>query len=452
MTAWPTLPIAATWLFVGVVQAAQPSKAVTAVRFWNLSDATRVVVEVSSAFEFRSDRVPNPDRLFFDIDDCRMRLGSGMHTVPVGNELLQQIRLAQTQPGVTRIVFDLGADVEFSASRLINPDRLIVEFRRAEPQKSRLLSKSFPVRRTILRPVFVDSGPAIAPSATPIEFLARLQVAVLPPAPRSTKPVKARVKPRTTTTVVMTARPAKVGASASMTRVLGLKIGRIVLDPGHGGHDTGTIGPRGLQEKDLALDICKRIALLIRDRLGAEVVLTRSDDTFIPLERRTEIANEEKADLFISIHANASPRDTASGVETFYLNFTSDETAIDVATRENASSRKTVYELTDMLQQIALQDKIQESRQFAAAVQRSLYSASVKANSRTKNRGVKKAPFVVLIGASMPSILAEIGFVSNPRDEALLRRPDFRQKIAEGLYRGISQYAGTLSHFQVAKN
>jgi N-acetylmuramoyl-L-alanine amidase len=237
-----------------------------------------------------------------------------------------------------------------------------------------------------------------------------------------------------------------------MTRVLGLKVGRVVLDPGHGGHDTGTIGSKGLQEKDLALDISKRVALLIRDRLGAEVVLTRSDDTFVPLERRTEIANEEKADLFVSIHANASRKETASGVETFYLNFTTDEAAIDVAARENASSRKTVYELTDMLQQIALQDKLQESRQFAVTVQRYLYSASVKANSRTKDRGVKKAPFVVLIGASMPSILAEIGFVSNPRDEALLKRPEIRQRIAEGLYRGISQYAGTLSHFQVAKN
>ena len=163
-----------------------------------------------------------------------------------------------------------------------------------------------------------------------------------------------------------------------MARVLGLKIGRIVLDAGHGGHDTGTAGPGGLYEKDLVLDVTKRLGALIETRMGAEVVYTRSDDTFVGLENRTQIANEHKADLFLSIHANSSPVSVSSGVETYYLNFTSSKSAMEVAARENASSQKTVYELKDLLQKIALQDKIEESREFAARVQQGLYTASVR--------------------------------------------------------------------------
>jgi N-acetylmuramoyl-L-alanine amidase len=236
-----------------------------------------------------------------------------------------------------------------------------------------------------------------------------------------------------------------------MVRVLGLKVGRIVLDAGHGGHDTGTLGPGGLTEKDLVLDVTKRLGALIDERLGAEVIYTRSDDTFIPLERRTEIANDAKADLFLSIHANSSPLRTAAGVETYYLSFTTSKTALDVAARENASAEKSIYELQDLLQKIALKDKVDESRDFATRVQDALYSASVKTNPRARDRGVRKAPFVVLIGASMPSILAEIGFLSNSREEALLKKPEHRQKLAEALYQGVSQYARTLSHFQVAQ-
>ena len=236
-----------------------------------------------------------------------------------------------------------------------------------------------------------------------------------------------------------------------MVRVLGLKVGRIVLDAGHGGHDTGTVGPGGLTEKDLVLDVTRRLGALVDERLGAEVIYTRSDDTFIPLERRTEIANDAKADLFLSIHANSSPLRTAAGVETYYLSFTTSKTALDVAARENASSEKSIYELQDLLQKIALKDKVDESHDFATRVQESLFAASVKTNPRARDRGVRKAPFVVLIGASMPSVLAEIGFISNSHDESLMSRSDHRQRIAEALYKGLSSYAATLSHFQVAQ-
>jgi N-acetylmuramoyl-L-alanine amidase len=237
-----------------------------------------------------------------------------------------------------------------------------------------------------------------------------------------------------------------------MIRVLGLKVGRIVLDPGHGGHDTGSMGPEGLREKDLVLDVAQRLGQLIQDRMGSEVIFTRSDDTFIPLERRTEIANEAKADLFLSIHANSSPLRSAAGVETYYLNLTTSRSAMDLASRENSGSQMTVYELQGLLQKIALKDKVEESREFASRVQTALYNLSAKTtDARSKDRGVKKAPFVVLIGASMPSVLAEIGFVSNAHDESIMRREEYRQKTAEALYKGISNYANTLSHFQVAQ-
>ncbi|HYL36440.1 MAG TPA: N-acetylmuramoyl-L-alanine amidase [Bryobacteraceae bacterium] len=250
-----------------------------------------------------------------------------------------------------------------------------------------------------------------------------------------------------------TALPAKRNATGdrSMIRVLGLKLGRIVIDAGHGGHDTGTIGPEGLREKDLVLDVSRRLGALIEERMGSEVIYTRTDDTFIPLERRTEIANEAKADLFLSIHANSSPMRSAAGVETYYLNFTTSKSALEVAARENSGSQETIYELQDLLQKIALKDKVEESREFASRVQTAMFALSAKTNAHSKDRGVKKAPFVVLIGATMPSVLAEIGFISNAQDERAMRRPDHRQRIAEALYKGLSSYAGTLSHFQVAQ-
>ncbi len=227
----------------------------------------------------------------------------------------------------------------------------------------------------------------------------------------------------------------------SLTRALGLKIGRIVIDAGHGGHDTGTIGPTGLMEKDLCLDVALRVGKLIQQRLpGAEVIYTRDDDTFIPLERRTEIANEAQADLFLSVHANSSQDKNARGIETYYLNFTGSSDAMEVASRENALSGNSVHDLQDLVQKIARNEKIEESRDFAGIIQDSLAKRMAGINQGERNRGVRKAPFVVLIGANMPSVLAEISFISNPADEQWLKKPESRQRVAEGLYRGIENY------------
>jgi N-acetylmuramoyl-L-alanine amidase len=241
------------------------------------------------------------------------------------------------------------------------------------------------------------------------------------------------------------------GMDRSLVRVFGLKLGKVVIDAGHGGHDTGTIGPNGLLEKTLVLDVALRLGALVKSQLGADVVYTRADDHFIPLEDRTKIANDQKADLFISIHANSSPAATATGVETYYFNFTSDKSALDLATRENATATSAISDLSDLLHRAVLQTKLEESRQFAQQIQTSLSLMSVKMNSQSKDRGVRQAPFVVLIGATMPSILAEIGFVSNPHDERLMNRGEQRQKIAEALFKGVAMYASSLSHTQLAR-
>ncbi|MFZ1006835.1 MAG: N-acetylmuramoyl-L-alanine amidase [Candidatus Sulfotelmatobacter sp.] len=247
-------------------------------------------------------------------------------------------------------------------------------------------------------------------------------------------------------------REAKPTASGdrSLIRALGLKIGKIVIDPGHGGHDTGTIGPGGLEEKDLVLDVGRRLGKLLETRLGAEVVYTRKDDTFIPLETRTAVANQARADLFVSIHANSSRDPGARGVETYYLNFTSSPEALEVAARENAVSEKSIYELQDLVKKIALKEKIEESREFAGDVQQSLHSGLAVKSPAIRDRGVKKAPFIVLIGANMPSILAEVSFVSNPTDERRLSTGEYRQRIAESIYRGIAHYVNGLSGVKVA--
>ena len=245
------------------------------------------------------------------------------------------------------------------------------------------------------------------------------------------------------------AEPTALG-ERSLIRALGLKIGKIVVDAGHGGHDTGTIGPNGLREKDLVLDVALRLGKLMHSKLGADVVYTRDDDTFIPLETRTAIANQNQADLFISIHANSSPDPEARGIETYYLNFTSSPDALEVAARENAVSEKSIHELQDLVKKIALKEKIEESREFAADVEKSMHTGLVSRSPGLKDRGVKKAPFIVLIGANMPSILAEISFVSNPTDERRLKTPEYRQRIAESLYRGVAKYVSGLSGVKVA--
>jgi N-acetylmuramoyl-L-alanine amidase len=411
---------------------------VTAVRHWSLNGVTRVAIEVSGDFRFRSDRLHNPERIYFDILDARPRMNSRrFYSEDLNDKLVTRIRAAETAPGVTRVVLDLSGDLEAITSQLANPNRLIVEVRGAAPgaPAPTVLPETTPALPAVVT-VVTASPPKVEPPALKVE----------PPAP----PAVAPAPPVAAVEIPKAAKHTSAGNN-SLTRALGLKVGRIVIDAGHGGHDQGTEGPKGLLEKDLVLDVAMRLGKLIEDRMGAEVIYTRTDDTFVPLEQRTALANEKKADLFLSIHANSSPYPRSAGIETFYLNFTDSKDALDVAARENASSQKSIFELQDIIQKITLHDKAEESKEFAGRVQAAVYAFSAHNVPGEKNRGVKKAPFVVLIGASMPSVLAEIGFLSNPREEALLKKPDYRQKLAEALYRGVTRYSEGLSHFQVAQ-
>ena len=231
-----------------------------------------------------------------------------------------------------------------------------------------------------------------------------------------------------------------VSQQLSLSRQLGLSVGKIVIDPGHGGHDPGAIGPTGLKEKDVVLKIAKKMEEVIKKEIDCEVVLTRRDDRFIPLEERTAIANTERADLFISIHANASPNRDAHGIETYLLNFSSDEEAVRVAARENATSTKKISDLLPILQELMQNSKVNESTRLAGYVQESLVKTLRTDYSKVKDLGVKQAPFYVLIGAKMPSILVEVSFLSNKREEKRLKVDKYLGKLASSISKGIKEY------------
>ncbi|MFZ0912051.1 MAG: N-acetylmuramoyl-L-alanine amidase [Candidatus Korobacteraceae bacterium] len=525
---------------------------VTGIRHWSTPDYTRVAIDLDREVKYEAGRVPDPDRIFFDLPDTKLASVLVGKSFDVEDGFLKKIRVAQYQPGYTRVVLEVADVSDYSAFLLPNPYRLIIDIHGRQPhsktqvaqlgkptvsneeqaapavRKVETTAKSSrdsnatqnaaaktagdnnanantkaaaqPNRPTPAtaessnpphRKVVVnendevstdDLPPAMASSAKPRTAKATQATvarAVNPNDPLFSGPgdskgpeLKATTEPTTAPTAVAVAprakgrkKTSKVAApdvpsaheaeptsagDRSLIRALGLKIGRIVVDAGHGGHDTGTIGPNGIMEKDLVLDVALRLGRLLETRLGADVIYTRDDDTFIPLETRTAVANEHQADLFISVHANSSPDPSARGVETYYLNFTSDPGALEVAARENAVSQKSIFELQDLVKKITLKEKIEESHELASDVQHSLYSGLASKHSTLRDRGVKKAPFVVLIGANMPSILAEISFVSNPTDAAKLETPEYREKIAESLYKGVAKYAGGLSGVKVA--
>ena len=420
---------------------------VTSLRHWSHPTSTRVILETNGPFEFRSDRAVNPDRLFFDILNARPWIDERrLASLVVNDRLVKRVRIAETAPGTTRVVFDLAGPADFTVTRLEAPHRMVIELRPPAGTHPTFVAPQFR-RQPAPAILMAANAPAIEPIPLPVVAL-----------PLSALPQQRPAKPVSSTRVLSAMRPAPAditpraseNAGRSMTRALGLKVNRIVIDAGHGGHDEGTSGRNGILEKDVVLDVALRLSNLVQTRMGAEVVLTRSDDTFIPLHERTVIANQQKADLFLSIHANSSAAPAVAGTETFFLNFTNSPAAMAVAARENAGSENTVGELKDLVQKITLNDKIAESETFAQIIEAAIAVQAGKSNPAARDRGVKRAPFVVLIGAGMPSVLAEIGFLTNARDESNLGKPDYRQKVAEALYRGLSQYAQSLSHFDIA--
>ncbi|WP_158749368.1 N-acetylmuramoyl-L-alanine amidase [Acidobacterium sp. S8] len=500
---------------------------VTGLRHWSTPIYTRVAIDLQDEVQFEATRVPNPDRIFFDLHGVKLSpelVGKSVEVTDDG--FLKRIRVAQFSNDVTRVVLDVSDVSEYSAFLLPNPWRLIVDVHGKKPgtmpapsliaqqpqspaapthetntsalpaaQAKTTSSKSQPVQMAANHPIpatasvpqsdapntnsslkdiasldrqpnrvkatkhpttapVVQSVRGTSPEQQPNELEA--VNAPQPEAPSTVPPAKKSSRKNTAPAdspepTIHEATPTATG-ERSMVRALGLKIGRIVVDAGHGGHDSGTLGPGGIEEKDIVLDVALRLGKLLKQRLGADVIYTRDDDTFIPLETRTAIANKAQADLFISVHANSSSDASARGVETYYLNFTTSADALEVAARENAVSDQSIHQLSDLVKKITLQDKISESREFASDVQQSLYSGLEDGNPGLKDRGVKKAPFVVLIGANMPSILAEISFLTNQDDAHELRDPEYRERIAESLYRGVSRYVSSLSGVRIAQS
>ena len=457
-------------------------------------DATRITIDLDNTVEFTSGRINNPDRVFFDLHAARLTPEVARTSIHVEGDLLTAVRVAQNHAGVVRVALDVNGVKEYTALLTKDPTQLVID----------LYGSSFgaePLRTaSVKRPEKVEKMPAeeskqteVAAGSAPRDTqiaAAKAGDQAAPageqwPAVPNTKPVvtgtldasntpanNAQPNPRNSPPSAKSRNSKSLRASATeakpdlvrptsppqplrdgqstLTRTLGLKIGRIVIDPGHGGHDTGTIGPTGLMEKDLCLDVALRLGRIIEQRLpGAEVIYTRSDDTYVPLEERTNIANQAKADLFISIHANSSRNTGARGIETYYLTLKSTPEAMEVAARENATAQEGVHDLESLVKRIAQTEKIDESKEFAQDIQESLTNRIQKSSKSVRNRGVRKAPFVVLIGADMPSILTEISFLSNPADEKLLKQPEQRQKVAEGLFQGISSYLQNMNSVTV---
>jgi len=483
---------------------------VTGIRHWSTPDYTRVAIDLEQDIKFESQRINRPDRIFFDLLDTKLASTLVGKTFDVDDGLLKKIRIAQFQRGKTRVVLEVDDLSDYDAFLLPNPSRLIIDVHGNDVRRSaagiKTKTEATSGRKTLsskkvqiealnrcdtqdpspscapgsdagrsvpkqeaasqsneqesqkdVQPTVVSGGSApkkkIVEADEENDSTASLDLPEIKPAAkaktRAPAPSASKNRRAASDVDVHEAQPNASG-DRSLIRALGLKFGKIVIDPGHGGHDTGTIGPHRLLEKELVLEVSRRLGKMLETRLGADVVYTRKDDTFIPLETRTAIANQEQADLFVSIHANASNDPDARGVETYYLNFTSSKDALEVAARENAVSEKSIHELQDLVKKIALKEKIEESREFASDVQRALHSGLAAKSPGIRDRGVRKAPFIVLIGANMPSILAEISFVSNPGDEHRLRTPEYRQRIAESLYRGISKYVSGLSGVKVA--
>ncbi len=407
-----------------------------------LPEVVRVIVELDAEVSFHHERIDNPSRVFVDLHGTRATAALRDATLNYDDDVVRKVRIGRHPPDTTRVVLDVENLANYSFFTLYAPYRLVIDCERKtavsnhdnsarasirparQPFKSTLILPSKPVTSAALM---------LAPSAEeartcwPDALRARFENSVTVPAPPQPAP------PRP---------PASNGAGGfSLSRQLGLSASRIVIDPGHGGHDPGAL-TNGVSEAELVLDIALRLEELLRQQPNTDVVLTRRSDAYVPLEERTALANREGADLFLSIHANASRNTKTRGIETYFLNFATTADAEAVAARENVMSARTMNNLPDIVKAITLNNKRDESKDFATLVQRALVREL--RTSGMKDLGVKQAPFVVLIGAEMPSILAEIAFITNRQDQQQLKKPAYRQRIAEALLSGVLQYQQAL--------
>lgn len=378
----------------------RPLAVLNELKHWSNPDYTRISLELDRDVTWESHELGKgtpgkPGRVYIDIN--RTRLGKNVRDITIGDGLLKGARFGQYRSDVVRVVLDTENIKDYKVFSLSEPTRLIIDVRGDRPLE-----------------------------------ISRLEPSVTP----ATEPL-AELRPDE--------RPAVIEKKPRVQRKTGIsKIRRIVVDPGHGGHDPGAVGPSGLQEKDVVLDIGLKLRDLLRDELGLDVVMTRSSDVFIPLEERTAIANKVNADLFLSVHANAAPNRSASGIETYYLNLAKTEKAAQLAAKENGTSLEKVSVLQAILFDLMANYKLNDSAHMADEVQKALHKKARAHYGDVKNLGVKQGPFYVLVGATMPSILVETAFLSNPQEEARLKDPAYRELTAEGIMEGVRAYISGL--------
>jgi N-acetylmuramoyl-L-alanine amidase len=476
---------------------------IRAIRRLVLPDAVRIVIELDGEVpEFHDERLANPVRVFVDLPATQAAPELVDRTIRFesDDDVVRQVRLGRHPNTTTRVVVDASGISSYSVYPLYGPHRLVIDFvkdaapvlplpgrrlaattiaslskapttppllpreRANEPLQGRRVpvptAASLP-RANIPRPLpretpllplastAIKTRPIAAVTPSPGQPLTPALEGMLAAATTATMTTTTSPAPiaatttTTTTTIAPASPPPNIAGGLSIARQLGLGVSRIVIDPGHGGHDPGGV-IRGTNEAQIVLDVALRLEKLLESVPGVQVILTRRTDDFLPLQERTAIANREGADLFLSIHANANANTQASGVETYFLNFATNSSAAATAARENATSGQAMGALPEFLKTIALNNKMDESRDFATLVQRSMVAALRPNNKTLRDLGVKQAPFVVLIGASMPSVLAEISFLTNVQEARLLRTQIYRQKIAEALYEAIRKYQSSL--------
>ncbi len=375
------------------VASAFPKAAVTEIRAWSNPDYTRIAVTLDREAKFSHHKLRQddagmlPERLYIDIEGAR--IAPGVKDIPIGDGLLKTARVGQFRPDTVRVVLDIENIREYKIFPLSDPSRIIIDVRGE--------------RRT---------------------EISRLEQSISAPPPEPFQKKEASTEERRRP-------PGKVRTS---------KVLRVIVDPGHGGHDPGALGPDGLNEKDVVLAIGLKLAEKLKEEMGLDVVMTRSTDVFIPLEERTAIANKVNADLFVSIHANASLNKSAAGIETYYLNLAKTDKAKQVAARENNTSLEKVGLLQTILFDLMANYKINDSARLAEEVQKALYSRVSRRHHEARNLGVKQGPFYVLVGATMPSILVEAAFISNDQEAELLRDPQYQEATATGIMEGIRNY------------
>ncbi|HYS43400.1 MAG TPA: N-acetylmuramoyl-L-alanine amidase [Geobacteraceae bacterium] len=362
---------------------------------WSNPDYSRIAVTLDREVKFETHQLPQlpnssvPPRIYIDLAG---KLAAGVKDIPIGDGLLKTARIGQYRPDTVRVVLDLGNIKDYKVFTFSDPFRIIID---VKGERREEISRS---REAVLSP--------------------------LPPP--VTKPERLEEKPKAVV---------KAGIG---------KVRRIVVDAGHGGHDPGASGAGGTREKDVVLQIALKLAQKLRDELGLDVVLTRSTDVFLELQERTAIANKIGADLFVSIHANASLNRASAGIETYYLNLAKTEKAAQLAAKENGTTLEKVSLLQAVLFDLMANYKLNDSALLADDVQKAVYRRVSGHYPGVKNLGVKQGPFYVLVGATMPSILVETAFVSNEREEERLKDPNYQETTAEGITEGIKAYIASL--------